>query len=275
MAQRGRPRKVNGAAAPVPETSEARPPAGETMPGEPTREEIIDAISNEPSRELFVELAGQKIPIVELTQSNWLRYLAVFAPEFEALLKNLLPMLGVATRSYTILRHFTPETREDLRQVALLGDLELLQESIKALGVSEVSLDDLIGLQQAATDGAGMDFLLSMSLILLRPLGGEAMRAMEELSFSKILLRISDRLAELALASLKSSFIRRGLPYKETELVAAIELCDGMDLFDIVYKQYEHDRVKIRRFFGQVMSLAMRNTPTETPSVSTIEGTPS
>lgn len=248
-----------------------RPKTGDTLQDEPTHEEIAKAVANDPEAEFLVVIGEEKFPLAELTLMNWRRYLAVFAPRFEEIMKNLLPLVGVALRSYTIWRHLSTEVREKLRLVAKEGDLTLLQDTIHEMGISDYKYEDVVALRTAAQSGDEVGFLIALASVFLGPAASSLLDVFKSMSFSKLFVELDEELPDLVLASLKSSLVRRGKPIDEDQLLAQIELMDGLDLFEIVHKQYRLyvKRGKIRRFFESMMAMKSPNTTTATPSEST------
>lgn len=255
-----------------------RPKVGEVKPGEPTDREKIEAIQNDPDRDFVVTVGEIDYPLVELTLLSWRKYIAVVAPKFEEVLKSLLPLLTIAIRGFAVWRQLGSDVRNNLRIVAAEGETELLQETLHQMGITDYSYEDLLALQQAAKSGDQLSFLTAMGTIFLRPMAGPALDALRELSFSKLALELDADLPELALASLKSSLLKRKKAVDEQKLEDDINMMDGIDLFEIVYKQYllYVKRGKIRRFFDQMMLMTTsRSTNTVTPSVATTGTIPS
>ena len=245
-----------------------RPLPGDTLPGEPTPVEITEALTNAPSKTITIDFEGKEIPVVELTFANWMTYVSIFAPQFESVMKNLLPLVGVATKSFSVLRHLDKKTQAVLKEIAKTGDYALLESTLQGLGASDYSFDDIENLVEASKKDKNLDFLIAISTLLLRPLGGPALKALEEMSFSSIVTNLGKDLPDLAFASIASSYKRRGEEFAEKELREQIEMMDGMDMFDIVYKQYllYSQRGKVRRFFDQVVTMTMKSIGTGTPT---------
>src|SRR5262249_55097536 len=153
---------------------------------------------------------------------NWRKYLSVIAPKFEGVLKSLLPLIGVAVRSFTIWRHLNDETRSKIKEIAKSGDLTLLQDTLQLMGVEEFSFEDLIALQKAAQSGDGTGFISTLGTIFLAPMAGPALDAIRQLSFSSLAVELDEELGNLALASLSSSLIRRKKLVDEDALMAEI-----------------------------------------------------
>lgn len=247
--------------------SQGRPLAGTFRPGEPTGEELHNAIFNEPT-EHIVELDGKVFKLVRLTQKHSLFYLSVIAPKIQSIVKTLVPIIKITAQSYQTLQYLAPGARAKLMEIAKGGDIGILRDTFNDIGIRDVSDAELDALIQAAIRDQGNNFLVAMFFIVGKPLGVRLSDDIEQANIESLILSLSEQIAELAFAALESCARKTKMEGVDAAWIREqIELIDTFECMEIVHKQYliYKENAKLRFFLDQIMAPVRKNMPTETP----------
>lgn len=262
------------------QTKPERIPSGTFREGEPSPEEIVHAITNEPGEETFkLGEDPKEHPLLDFTMTEGLAFFMTFVPLFQESIRGLMPMFGTVIRSAFLIRGFSTEVQEAIFVIARDSDFLTLYDTLKNMGVSEPKNEEVEVLQAAARGDRSLEFLVTLGTIFFGPLLEPLRGVVLQTDFTALLEKQSHKLGYLVKLIAKSSFKRRNEEFDEAWFEKHIELTDPLNAFDIVYRQYDRYRQrggKFARFFAQATSLRSgpKSTSGETPSASTTPTTP-
>lgn len=239
-----------------------RPKAGRTQKGEPTKLEITDALLNRPSDEFIIKVNGTDYPMVELTMTESLAFLATLETAAEVASLSLIPAIKIGLKLWA-LRSLSDDKKDELRVIALAGDPDNLRMALEAYGITEATDQHLRTLIGFASDAR--NFMIEIGKIFIDPFY-EALK--DESSIATILIKCQNRVPELVQNILVSSLLRRHEQVDIDKVKADIEFMDVIDGIEVITRQFQHykSRGKIDLFTNLSGILFPLRRDTETPT---------
>ncbi len=247
---------------------QGRPLTGTPVVDGPTGEQVHNAIFNKPT-EHIVEIADKSFKLVRLTQKHSLFYISVIAPKIGTVVKTCVPILKIGAGLFSTLQYLAAGPRAKLLQIAKGADVTLLRDTFNDIGVKQISDGELETLIHSAVQDRSNDFLLTLFLVLGRPLGVHLTDNIEQTDIASVIMSVSEQITELAIAALVSSARKTAMTgVDETWVREQIELLDTVDCMEIVYKQYliYKEDEKLRYFLDLIMAPMKKNTSTAMPT---------